>query len=47
MLNNARVGCLLLSVGIVLGVYTFTQESVPEEVAVSVETETVSEITED
>lgn len=46
MLNNVLVGCLLLSVGIVLGVYTFTQESVPEEVAVSVETETVSEITE-
>lgn len=46
MLNNVLVGCLLLSVGIVLGVYTFTQESVPEEVAVSVETEAVSEITE-
>ena len=47
MMNNILVGCLLLSVGIVLGVYAFTQESLPEEVAVSVETEAVSKITED
>jgi len=42
MARNIVVGCLLLSVGIVLGVYTFTQETSSNEIPVVAETSSES-----